>query len=214
MSIIAILAALLFPSVNAARRSAQRATCVSNLRQIGLAIIAYVNDHDGMLCGSTYLMVPPMYRSSPPYTSLGYYLAPYLGASTNVGGTLTPLPVMVCPAFQTTMQSSHPKDWWQLTEYVRIKTYVDSSTKLLFDPFESGADPHPLAAVGTADGPISLRRVYVLGEVDNLNRPGDPSDLHDLPAQPVHGNVRNYLYLDAHVDSIPIQNDALKLSGQ
>ena len=112
------------------------------------------------------------------------------------------------------MQSSHPNDWWQLVEYVRIKTYVDSSTQLSFDPFESGADPHPLAAVGTADGPISLRKVYVLGEVDNLNRPGNPSGLGDLPGQPVHGNVRNYLYLDAHVESIPLKDDVITKSGQ
>lgn len=47
IAIIAILAALLFPVFAQARESARRTACVSNLRQIGLAVTQYLADHDG-----------------------------------------------------------------------------------------------------------------------------------------------------------------------
>lgn len=49
MAIIAILAALLFPVFAHARESARRATCVSNLRQIGAGASMYAEDYDGKI---------------------------------------------------------------------------------------------------------------------------------------------------------------------
>lgn len=46
MGIIAILAAILFPVFASARGKAREIACVSNLRQIGLAIRMYAQDHD------------------------------------------------------------------------------------------------------------------------------------------------------------------------
>lgn len=46
IGIIAILAALLFPVFATARGKAREITCISNLRQIGLAIRMYAQDYD------------------------------------------------------------------------------------------------------------------------------------------------------------------------
>lgn len=46
IAIIAILAAILFPVFARARENARRATCQSNLKQIGLAFMQYVQDYD------------------------------------------------------------------------------------------------------------------------------------------------------------------------
>jgi prepilin-type processing-associated H-X9-DG protein len=51
LAVIAILAALLLPAVQSAREAARRATCASNLRQIGLAVAQYE---------SQYAMMPPI----------------------------------------------------------------------------------------------------------------------------------------------------------
>ena len=46
IAIIAILAAILFPVFARARENARRASCQSNLKQIGLAVMQYTQDYD------------------------------------------------------------------------------------------------------------------------------------------------------------------------
>jgi prepilin-type N-terminal cleavage/methylation domain-containing protein len=46
IAIIAILAAILFPVFARARSQARKATCASNLKQLGLAFLMYAQDHD------------------------------------------------------------------------------------------------------------------------------------------------------------------------
>ena len=46
IAIIAILAAILFPVFAQAREKARQATCISNLKQIGLASMMYSQDYD------------------------------------------------------------------------------------------------------------------------------------------------------------------------
>jgi prepilin-type N-terminal cleavage/methylation domain-containing protein/prepilin-type processing-associated H-X9-DG protein len=53
IAIIAILAAILFPVFSRARENARRASCQSNLKQVGLAFMMYAQDHDTTLPGSS-----------------------------------------------------------------------------------------------------------------------------------------------------------------
>ena len=54
IAIIALLAAILFPVFSRARENARRATCQSNLKQLGLGLIQYSQDYDEWLpSGST-----------------------------------------------------------------------------------------------------------------------------------------------------------------
>ena len=46
IAIIAILAAILFPVFAQARENARQASCMSNLNQIGLAMLQYTQDYD------------------------------------------------------------------------------------------------------------------------------------------------------------------------
>ena len=47
IAIIGILAAILIPVVSSVRESARASKCLSNLRQIGLSLALYTDDHDG-----------------------------------------------------------------------------------------------------------------------------------------------------------------------
>lgn len=46
ISIISVLAAILFPVFARARENARRASCMSNMKQIGLGVMMYVQDYD------------------------------------------------------------------------------------------------------------------------------------------------------------------------
>jgi prepilin-type N-terminal cleavage/methylation domain-containing protein len=47
IAIIAILASILFPVFARARENARRASCMSNMKQLGLAVMMYKQDYDG-----------------------------------------------------------------------------------------------------------------------------------------------------------------------
>jgi type II secretory pathway pseudopilin PulG len=49
VAIIAVLAALLLPALTKAKERANRAVCVSNLKQVGIAAAMYTDDHDEWL---------------------------------------------------------------------------------------------------------------------------------------------------------------------
>lgn len=73
IAIISILAAILFPVFARARENARRSSCMSNLKQVGLGVMMYVQDYD-----ETY---PLSYNSNNPSSSrLRYWTgvtAPY-----------------------------------------------------------------------------------------------------------------------------------------
>ena len=56
IAIIAILAAILFPAFARARENARRASCQSNLKQIGLAITQYTQDYDENMPAAWWVM--------------------------------------------------------------------------------------------------------------------------------------------------------------
>ena len=76
IAIIAILAAILFPVFSRARAKARQASCISNLKQLGLAVDMYAQDYDEYL--------PPHNDDEPPYPTYDwrwdtfiYRLTPY-----------------------------------------------------------------------------------------------------------------------------------------
>ena len=87
IAIIGILAAMLLPALNRAREKARAATCVSNLRQIHLAIKFYVDDND------SYMPVPSYGSGKPNWPKLlGVYMR-QRGLTSNA----PPNKVFTCP---------------------------------------------------------------------------------------------------------------------
>lgn len=78
IAIISILAAILFPVFARARESARRASCMSNMKQIGLAIMMYTQDYDEMLVSYKY---PPYVHGDPGGYGWQAALFPYVNSS-------------------------------------------------------------------------------------------------------------------------------------
>ncbi len=54
IAVIAILAAILFPVFSQAREAARRTSCLSNLKQLGTAVLLYTQDYDEVLPLAAY----------------------------------------------------------------------------------------------------------------------------------------------------------------
>jgi prepilin-type N-terminal cleavage/methylation domain-containing protein/prepilin-type processing-associated H-X9-DG protein len=70
IAIIAMLAAILFPVFGRARENARRSSCQSNLKQIGLGMMQYVQDYDGTF--------PQNYNESTSSYGWAEAIQPYL----------------------------------------------------------------------------------------------------------------------------------------
>ncbi|BBO24622.1 conserved hypothetical protein [Candidatus Nitrosymbiomonas proteolyticus] len=76
IAIIAILAAILFPVFASAKEAAQRTACLSNSRQMGMAIMQYLADYDStMPIHYAYNSVPP--AGQPGHKGVEVILDPY-----------------------------------------------------------------------------------------------------------------------------------------
>ena len=80
IAIIAILAALLLPALARSKAKARDITCVSNLKQLGIAVRMYSDENEGKLPEAEPL---PSLPSTPPLPRICDLLASHLGYNTN-----------------------------------------------------------------------------------------------------------------------------------
>jgi len=71
IAIIAILAAILFPVFARAREKARQSSCLSNTKQLGLALLSYVQDYDERFPGRA---VDPGVYNLPWYNVIAPYM--------------------------------------------------------------------------------------------------------------------------------------------
>jgi prepilin-type N-terminal cleavage/methylation domain-containing protein/prepilin-type processing-associated H-X9-DG protein len=86
IAIISLLAAILFPVFARARENARRASCMSNLKQIGLAMTMYAQDYDERLVPQS--IYGPGKTGAPANFYWNYCLEPYVKSEQ----------VYVCPS--------------------------------------------------------------------------------------------------------------------
>ncbi|MGN6555855.1 MAG: type II secretion system protein [Verrucomicrobiota bacterium] len=215
MAVLACLMAVLLPVSVRAKRKAGEAGCLANLRQTGLALNVWAHDNDGWLppgAGATEGLTVGQrcdYQEKPGYgSSLVYYLAPSLGDHPP---DATP---RICRAFCCPGLEVRADDVLNMAERISYGVSragdgtLPGSAGLPFNPFGypastgPGQPPHKLTEIQSF---CSLSEVWALADIDQVSVPANSGDwVKELPDQPVHGSVRNYLFFDGHAASKPI----------
>jgi prepilin-type processing-associated H-X9-DG protein len=156
IAIIAILAAMLMPALSRAKDSSKRASCTNNLKQIGLAMMMYADDHQGYLHNHNgsipnhgmWTVNPRSMVILPPTDPYAYWAIAYVDY-VKVGAKR----LWRCPSARTVDEwredgLRHPTEWWLDSSYgvnqyavrayqssdpapQRFNTYKRPSAKLL-----------------------------------------------------------------------------------
>jgi prepilin-type N-terminal cleavage/methylation domain-containing protein/prepilin-type processing-associated H-X9-DG protein len=197
IAIIAILAAILFPVFAKAREKARQASCQSNLKQIGLAVLQYCQDYDergpiycsngrsnagncgGQLCGMAQYYAYDINGGANDGRNAGTVLQPYTKNSQ----------IFFCPSagpdsnywprinYWTVFKRRNTPDTWMIPG----STYSASASPIVFDCITwANAGTMLPAAVGCGAKPAT-----------------------GVGGDGAHNGQWNVCYLDGHVKSVP-----------
>ncbi|HOK55931.1 MAG TPA: prepilin-type N-terminal cleavage/methylation domain-containing protein [bacterium] len=125
IAIIAILAAMLLPALDQARKRAQIATCMSNLKQIYVALSMYRNDYDKYF-PTAY--EPRANSCSASLTLLtGQYV--YYNSPTKEGPDyLKNYSLFICPASSRTQSPTGVADWMNCS-YAYARNFAEKNER-------------------------------------------------------------------------------------
>ncbi|NDG71317.1 MAG: type II secretion system protein [Proteobacteria bacterium] len=194
IAIVAILAALLFPLVGSMRIKASSAVSVSNLRNIGIAIVSYAADNNGTLPGPTYAHLNPRYQDTGNW--LPYYLRdylPYVKQPQNSIPNTRYSPAFDYPAARSQGQNPLISSAGQTyTVYSRVR---DSEGSFLPLGYPGTAPPMTTAGLAARD----TRYRSGLGKKPWITERTNSAVNQPLP----HGKYANTLMFDYSVKAIP-----------
>jgi prepilin-type N-terminal cleavage/methylation domain-containing protein/prepilin-type processing-associated H-X9-DG protein len=196
IAIIGVLIALLLPAVQSARAAARQTQCSSNMRQIGIALLGFTNANRGAFPEVEGHM-DHHGHFTPAEEAWIYTLAPYMESVDAI---------RLCP--DDPLRYDRLRD--KLTSYVMNGYLTDvesdhSHTKdigLVKNINKIKSTTRTIAMFEAADNSNIRDHVH---SYDWFN--GDPTHIFDGISQDVavrrhHGSSANYLFLDAHVETI------------
>lgn len=199
IAIIAILAAILFPVFAQAREKARQVSCLSNEKQIGLAILAYAQDYDetypqGSYMDPTGASPTPWMHTVDPYVKSGYPV------KASDAGPIK-YSVYVCPDFNPAAAGTTPSHSYAVNQNL-MPSYINEAI-----PVWGAPSVQSLAAVNAPSNTVLLTeasgsRIFTNGDdtVDLSSAPLVAAQCQAvyLIARTRHAGGANYLLADGH----------------
>ena len=190
ITILAVLAALLFPLAGSMRRSASSAISVSNLRQIGIASVSYASDNNGRLPGPALMFHNNKVSQYGSTGALGWILRDYLPIVLQVSQPVNPNPYY-CPTFDYPAARTDGKNPSSLAKPT-YSVYINQN--------DATGGFKPLGYYGDTPKtpPMTIPQ---LAARDTRGKPWITESTQINP--PPHGQFRNTLMFDYSVKAIP-----------
>ena len=202
IAVIAILAGLLLPALAGAKKKAQRIKCMSNLRQAGIAIETYADDHNDRLPGPAYAGARASYNNTSKQ-ELIFYIARYLG-DPELGSKTVISRVFRCPGYERSAPGVTDEKSLEGRKIFLLNDDIDPDPAQWRPPFGYPApETKPLLTTQFVGG-FSPSSVFAITDMDQ-SLPGLNPTVgwwDDLPNKPAHGKLRNKLFFDGHVESL------------
>jgi prepilin-type N-terminal cleavage/methylation domain-containing protein/prepilin-type processing-associated H-X9-DG protein len=200
IAIIAILAAILFPVFAQAREKGRQASCTSNQKQIGLAILAYAQDYDETLPLGSYM--DPTNTSPTPWMNI---VDPYVkgGYPTKAAdsGTAT-YGVYACPSFDTALIADRPSHSYAVNRLL-MPSYITEAIPVWGKPAPAALADLKSPAQNVFLVEAAGNRIFTDGD-DTQSLAGQPNVAQQCQAvyllvRTRHSGGANYLFGDGHV---------------
>lgn len=199
VAILAVLVALVLPSVKNSLESANTAKCASNLRQLWVGHNSYIQDHNGEFI---------------PYLDEAGYIWP---ATLQLDGYIEEFsPVFSCPSFSKETNLRTPKQvaatsggsgartWGVYVHYGYNLMHIGSSLRYPAGDRSPARLPqisHPSKTILLADSIHTKGAAAPLGSYIVYDRPGS----QHVPDARHHGAV-NAVFVDGHVETLKLKN--------
>lgn len=221
IAIIAILAAILFPVFAQARAKARQASCLSNLKQIGLAALQYSSDYDGLvLRDASAASVIDMNVFQEPVPARGYAEAYYwqtlwLPYTKNAQVFLCPgnqEDFRQAPRYKKVVSGIPQREIWgnyginyEGLAKRRAPYYLDNCLQNMPFPAETSMVMDSWSVSLSVDGADNPRRFFGCGAVGSGDDVGIGFNLPkgDTRRGDRHSGFVNVVYCDGHAKSVP-----------
>jgi hypothetical protein len=147
MAVVAVLIALLMPSLSTVREAARKVVCASNVRQIGLGLAMYADDYRGLLPPTKFALTSHSgaRRTNEPQSMMMLRTSEGPNAWDGLGalffsGYLDAAGVFYCPSHH----GDHPlsrygAEWGGLVGPIFANYHFRGSGAITLDTFQSGA---------------------------------------------------------------------------